>query len=168
MATLSNPILTIEDSTGSTDANVTATVTVETSPIDGFFLGAGLLTLELEAQLFGDDDGPLQDNDLLFVFPSQTITSSGTYTFESVVSIENLNEDNGLGTIGERDEIYASFYLTTSDQQYSPAQAISSPNILEFFWLTDQFLITAVSKKAHGFSRGDELDEPLGSVLLTL
>lgn len=123
MASLSNPALQIDLLTGTSNANVTATVSVTLDPIDTFLVNGGL-TLQLASKLVGDDSGLNGGDNDLFFFPSQNITNTGIYTFQSTVSLGTLDEDS----IG-RDEVFANFNLQSLNNTFPLNTSVSSANI---------------------------------------
>jgi hypothetical protein len=127
MATLSNPTFEIDLLTGMPDmATVIATVNVELEPLDTFLIAGGL-GLELRSELRGEDGGLNGTDENLYYFPSQNITSGGTYTFEATVSLGTLNEDRGLFNGG--DEVYNSFNLVSTSNIFPLNTQLSSPVI---------------------------------------
>ncbi|WP_100902385.1 hypothetical protein [Nostoc flagelliforme] len=122
MASLSNPALQIDLLTGTSNANVTATVRVTLDQLDTFLLSGGL-TLQLSSKLVGDDSGLTGADDDLFFFPSQNITNTGIYTFQSTVSLGTLDEDNG------GDEVFANFNLKSLNNIFPLNTSVNSPNI---------------------------------------
>lgn len=123
MASLSNPALQIDLLTGTSNANVTATVSVTLDPFDTFLVNGGL-TLQLASKLVGDDSGLNGGDNDLFFFPSQNITNTGIYTFQSTVSLGTLDEDS----IG-RDEVFANFNLQSLNNTFPLNTSVSSANI---------------------------------------
>ena len=124
MATLSNPTFEIDLLTGMPgEAIVTATVNVELEPLDTFLIAGGL-GLELRSELRGEDGGLNGTDENLFYFPSQNITSAGTYTFEATVSLGTLDEDWVGG-----DEVYNSFRLVSTNNIFPLNTQLSSPII---------------------------------------
>lgn len=123
MASLSNPALQIDLLTGTSNANVTATVSVTLDPIDTFLVNGGL-TLQLASKLVGDDSGFNGGDNDLFFFPSQNITNTGIYTFQSTVSLGTLDEDS----IG-RDEVFANFNLQSLNNIFPLNTSVNSANI---------------------------------------
>ena len=109
MATLSDPTFEIDLLTGMPGmANVSATVTVGLEPVETFLTSVGL-SFQLSSEIRGEDGGLNGTDENLFYFPSQNITSGGTYTFEATVTLGTLNEDRGL--FNEGDEVYNRFGL---------------------------------------------------------
>lgn len=125
MATLCNPTLSIDLFTNS-EPNVSVTIDVRLTSFETFLI-ENEVGFQLRAKLVRDDGGfNAGDNDL-FLFPTQNITSAGTYTFQSTVSYNTLNEDSGLFNKG--DEIFANFSLTSTEQIFPLNVSISSPTI---------------------------------------
>jgi hypothetical protein len=127
MANLSNPTLEIDLITGLPDqAIVTATVNVELEPFDTFLIAGGL-DLELRSELKGEDGGLNGTDEGLYLFPTQNITTGGTYTFQAIVSLGTLNEDRGLFNGG--DEVYNNFSLVSTSNLFPLNTQLSSPII---------------------------------------
>ncbi|ACC81647.1 hypothetical protein [Nostoc punctiforme] len=125
MATLSNPTLSIDIFTNS-EPNVSVRVDVRLTSFETFLI-ENEVGFQLTAKLVRDDGGlNLRDNDL-FLFPTQNITSAGTYTFQSTVSYSTLNEDSGL--LNKGNELFANFSLTITEQMFPLNVSISSPSI---------------------------------------
>jgi hypothetical protein len=88
---------------------VTATVKVELDSSQRDFINSGG-SLFLQSSVWGIDNTWYdRRNDLLFYFPDQKITQSGTYSFTTVVGTNQLNEDRWW--FDNRDEIQASISL---------------------------------------------------------
>jgi hypothetical protein len=88
---------------------VTATVKVELDSSQRDFINSGG-SLFLQSSVWGIDNTFYdRRNDLLFYFPDQKITQSGTYSFTTVVGTNQLNEDRWW--FDNRDEIQASISL---------------------------------------------------------
>jgi hypothetical protein len=88
---------------------VTATVKVELDSSQRDFINSGG-SLFLQSSVWGIDNTFYdRRNDLLFYFPDQKITQSGTYSFTTVVGTNQLNED--YWWFDNRDEIQASISL---------------------------------------------------------
>jgi hypothetical protein len=125
MATLCNPTLSIDLFTNS-EPNVSVTVDVRLTSFENFLI-ENEVGFQLRVKLVRDDGGfNAGDNDLL-LFPTQNITSAGTYTFQSTESLSTLNKDSGL--FNSSDEIFASFSLTSTEQIFPLNVSISSPTI---------------------------------------
>jgi hypothetical protein len=125
MAILSNPTLSIDIFTNS-EPRVSVTVDVRLTSFETFLI-ENEVGFQLRAKLVREDGGlNPRDNDL-FLFPTQNITSTGTYTFQSMVSYSTLNEDSDLFNKG--DEIFANFSLTSTEQMFPLNVSISSPSI---------------------------------------
>ncbi len=87
---------------------VTATVKVELSSSD---INSG--GLRLQSSVWGIDNTFYdRRDDLLFYFPDQYISQSGTYTFSAVVGSGKLDEDRWW--FDQRDEIQASISLVSN------------------------------------------------------
>jgi hypothetical protein len=87
---------------------VTASVKVELSNSD---INSG--GLRLQSSVWGIDNTIFdRRDDLLFYFPDQYITKSGTYTFSTVVESSTLDEDRRW--YDQRDEIQASISLVSN------------------------------------------------------
>ncbi|MBE8966878.1 hypothetical protein IQ277_11680 [Nostocales cyanobacterium LEGE 12452] len=125
MATLCNPTLSI-DLFSNSEANVSLTVDVRLTSFETFLI-ENEVGFQLRAKLVRDDDGFNGGDNDLFLFPTQNITSAGTYTFQSTVSYSTLNEDSSLFNKG--DEIFANFSLTSTEQIFPLNVSISSPTI---------------------------------------
>ena len=93
-------------------AQVTATVRVTLSPGVRFFIEEDLVDITLQASVWGIDR---RRNSHLFNFSDQLITGEGTYTFNTFVSSNNLDEDTGFFQDGPTDEIATQFRLISSD-----------------------------------------------------
>ncbi|MBW4427176.1 MAG: hypothetical protein KME50_22735 [Nostoc desertorum CM1-VF14] len=125
MATLCNPTLSIDLFTNS-EPNVSVTVDVRLTSFETFLI-ENEVGFQLRAKLVRDDGGFNGGDNNLFLFPTQNITSTGTYTFQSTVSYSTLNEDSGL--FNSSDEIFANFSLTSTEQIFPLNVSISSPTI---------------------------------------
>ncbi|MFN6485836.1 MULTISPECIES: hypothetical protein [unclassified Nostoc] len=144
MATLSNPTLSIDIFTNS-EPSVSVTVDVRLTSFETFLI-ENEVGFQLRAKLVGDDGGlNPRDNDL-FLFPTQNITSAGTYTFQSTLSYSTLNEDSSLFNKGN--EIFANFSLTSTEQMFPLNVSISSPSIegrmVSFSKETDKSRVLAI------------------------
>lgn len=104
MPVLSNPALKIELVSGTSQANVTASVKVAFDQVEENFIKLLGLKFKLMCRLWGEDSGFNGGDDGLFSLTTKTITADGTYTFTKTVSRSSLDEDwEG------NDEIYARF-----------------------------------------------------------
>lgn len=124
MATLSNSTLNIDLIAGSSDTDVTTTTNVSLTPFENFLINSGGLRFLLKCTLFGEDSGFNGSDDELFIFPSQTVVTEGTFTFRSRVSRATLNEDS----VGN-DEVFARFNLQSTEQIFPFSQEDRSPTI---------------------------------------
>jgi hypothetical protein len=122
MATLSNPILQVDILTGSQMVTVTTTVDVTLSPFDMSLIANGL-GLELRSRVWGEDSGFNGGDDNLFLLPTQTVTTGGTYTFSRSVPRAWLDEDNG------NDEIYNRFTLRSRSNIFPFNTSIRTPTL---------------------------------------
>ena len=125
MATLCNPTLSIDLFTN-LEPNVSITVDVRLTSFETFLI-ENEVGFQLRAKLIGDDGGFNGGDNDLFLFPTQNITSAGTYTFQSTFSYSTLNEDSGLFNKG--DEIFANFRFTSTEEIFPFNVSISSPTI---------------------------------------
>src|SRR6476661_1780873 len=114
---LLNPQLQIDLFSYTNQARVTATVTVQLSPLVKFYIEEDLVDVTLQSSVWGMDYGFWRggDNDYLFNFSDQLITRDGTYTFSTFVDRSVLDEDTGFFQGGPTDEIAAKFNLVSSD-----------------------------------------------------
>jgi hypothetical protein len=114
---LRDPRLQIDLFSHTNQARVTATVKVELSPLVKFLIEADFVDFTLKSTVWGIDRGYFTNgNDHLFNFSDQIITGEGNYTFSQVVPRSALNEDRSW--FDNRDEIAASFSLTSSDNAF--------------------------------------------------
>lgn len=127
MADLLNPTLGINTIAGSFTADVTATVDVKLTPYQRRNVrGEDGVVLILEAKLFGEDGQLTGGDDLRYTFPTQTYNlDQTTYTFKQTLGYIILNEDTGVFDGG--DELYANFYLRSTDSSFPLNVSISSP-----------------------------------------
>jgi hypothetical protein len=112
MATLSNPTFQIDRLTGLPFLNqyllISGSVNVELSLSDFYLINNLKTPLQLQSTLWGDDGG-LNEDDLLFSFPSRRITASGTYSFSKLLPSRVLNEDSSW--FDNTDEVYNRFTI---------------------------------------------------------
>lgn len=122
VTTLKDASLRIEPSSPGV-VKVTAAIKVELDPVTSYSSNS----FRLQASAWGIDAGFLSflnnGNDHLFNFPSQTITSDRTYTFEAEVSSSALNEDHRW--LNRDDEIGVAFTLTRGLPPVNVNQAMS-------------------------------------------
>ncbi|MBD2730209.1 hypothetical protein H6G96_28795 [Nostoc sp. FACHB-892] len=125
MATLSNPTLSIDLFTNS-EPDVSVTVDVRLTSFETFLI-ENEVGFQLRAKLVRDNGGFNGGDNNLFLFPTQNITSTGTYTFQSTESLSTLKEDSGL--LNSSDEIFANFSLTSTERIFPLNVSINSPTI---------------------------------------
>jgi len=132
MATLSNPRFEVDILTGMpNDYRVISTVNIDFTPFEAFLVNAGL-PLQLQSHIWAYDQG-LADStdDLLFSFPTQSITAPGTYTFTATVPRSLLNEDNTF--YDKSDELYSKFSLVSGSNFFPLNIATDSPQVRGLF-----------------------------------
>ena len=109
---LLDPQLAIRKFSYNNLAEVTATVRVTLSPLVKFYIEQDFVDITLEASVWGIDR---RSNSHLFNFSDRLITGEGTYTFNTFVNSNNLDEDTGFFQDGPTDEIATQFRLISSD-----------------------------------------------------
>jgi hypothetical protein len=109
---LLDPQLAIRKFSYNNLAEVTATVRVTLSPLVKFYIEQDFVDITLEASVWGIDR---RRNSHLFNFSDQLITGEGTYTFNTFVNSNKLDEDTGFFQDGPTDEIATQFRLISSD-----------------------------------------------------
>ena len=109
---LLDPQLAIRKFSYNNLAEVTATVRVTLSPLVQFYIQQDFVDITLEASVWGIDR---RRNSHLFNFSDRLITGEGTYTFNTFVNSNNLDEDTGFFQDGPTDEIATQFRLISSD-----------------------------------------------------
>jgi len=82
------------------------------SPLVKFYIEQDFVDITLEASVWGIDR---RRNSHLFNFSDQLITGEGTYTFNTFVNSNKLDEDTGFFQDGPTDEIATQFRLISSD-----------------------------------------------------
>jgi hypothetical protein len=133
MATLSNATFQVDTLTGMPSVyHVWGTVTVGLTPFEISLIQMGY-PLELQTNIWADDtssvalaEGPSpsdygSNDDLLFSYTSQNITTPGTYTVSAIIPRWVVDEDNSWS--GERDEAYNKFNLI-SGSNFLPSNPI--------------------------------------------
>lgn len=131
MATLSNPTFEVDILTGMPNSYVVkGTVNVELTPFETFLVNAGL-PLQLKSDLWGNDGGLNGKDDLLFSLAPQSITTPGTYSFNTTVPRGVLNEDNSL--FDKRDEVYTRFNLVSGSNLFPVNIVARSSDIQGYF-----------------------------------
>ena len=123
MPAVSTPKLTIKLVSGSSNAEVTATVKAAFTAFDKALIKLGL-TFRMKCKLWGADSGFNGDNDDLFSFTNQLVTSDGTVTFKQTIPRAVLDED----WIGN-DEIFARFTLQSREAIVPFSVSTDSPEI---------------------------------------
>lgn len=123
MANLSNANLSIKLIAGSSNTDTVARVNVALTQFELFLINSGGLRLQLRCKLIGADSGLTGGDDDLFVFPAQTVSNGGTFTFQSQVSRRTLDEDNG------GDEVYAQFTLQSTEPSFPLVVSVKSNEI---------------------------------------
>lgn len=122
MATLSNPKLVIKLISGTSNAEVTATVDAALRPFEENLVKALGLKFKLKCKLRSDDDGFNGGDDDLFAFAGKLITADGNYKFAATVNRDTLDEDwEG------NDEIYARFILRSTSGMFPFVRRTNSP-----------------------------------------
>lgn len=117
MAQMSNPTLKIQLISGTSNADVTASVRVSLDSTEESLVKLVGLKFKLRCRLWGED-GLLNSDDVIYSFPAKTVVADGTYTFHKTISRDTLDEDwEG------NDEVYAKFSITSS----SPIFPLSVP-----------------------------------------
>ncbi len=134
MATLYTQDLQIDELTGMPhDIRLTATVRVELNRIERLLLKSGEVDFILQSSVQGIDGNLLNgNNDNLFYFSNQTMTTEGTYTFSRVVPRHVLNEDHS-SFLNRDDEISASFSLRCFDKNLPINTSIVTPIYRGYF-----------------------------------
>jgi hypothetical protein len=113
MASLTNPKLSIKLISGTSKAEIKATVDLGLSQVDRNLIEVLGVKFKVGCAIRGSDSGFNGGDDTLIVFSKKTKTSSGTVTFETEVNRDVLDEDwEG------NDEIYARFTLATNSPTF--------------------------------------------------
>ena len=158
MATLCNPTLSIDLFTNS-ELNVSVTVDVRLTSFETFLI-ENEVGFQLRAKLVGDNSGLNGgDNDLL-LFPTQNITSAGTYTFQSTVSYSTLNQDSSL--FNKVNKMFANLSLTSTEQIFPLNVSVSSPTIevrpVSFPKELRKSRVLAIKNRLFCYQRADKMN----------
>ena len=112
MATLSKPQLTIKLISGTSNAEVMASINLGLNDVDKNLIKLLGIKFRVSCSLWGSDSGLNGDDDLLFTFARQTKVGPGTVVFKTTLNRDVLDEDWG------NDEIYARFSLSTNSPTF--------------------------------------------------
>jgi len=128
MASLSQPHLSIKLLSGTSNAEVTATVNVSLTQFELNLVKNLGLKFKLRCQLRGADSGFNGADDDLFTYTGKSILAGGTSTFKATMSRNTLDED----WVGD-DEVYARFTLQSAEPIFPLVLTTDSPIITGSF-----------------------------------